>query len=455
MLPMSTLSHPKKSARTAAVTVIRTLHRFGHEAYFAGGCVRDQLIGRKPKDYDVATSARPDEVERYFRRTISVGKAFGVIRVREGECEVEVATFRNDGTYLDGRRPSSIQFTSACEDAQRRDFTINGLFEDPILRKIVDYVGGRIDLNQRIIRAIGNPEKRFQEDHLRLLRAVRFTSQLGFRIDPATWKAIKKMAPKIRSISSERVRDELTKLLTAPHAAQGLRFLQRSSLMKYLLPDIEAMRGVAQPRAFHPEGDVFIHTLKVISHLHAPSPRLAWAALLHDVGKPITFEKSKARGRIRIRFPEHARVGAELADRILQQFRFSNSDREAIVQMVANHMTFKDVKAMRPATLKRLLARPTFDEELALHRADCLGCHGLLTNIHFLKRKQKEFSKEEIRPPRLISGKDLISLGLLPGPAFGNILAAVEEAQLEGDVKSRQQALDFVVKMGKTRKLHA
>ena len=435
------------STRTAASRIIRVLRAHGHEAFLAGGCVRDLLLKRVPQDYDVATSAPPHQVERLFDQTVAVGKAFGVIRVRMEGREIEVATFRTEGPYRDGRHPSSVRFATAREDAARRDFTINGLFYDPVRRRVLDFVGGRPDLRRRTLRAIGDPAKRFCEDHLRLLRCVRFAAQLGFRIEPQTWKTLVALAPKIRAVSAERVRDELTKLLIALHAAAGARLLSRSGLMRWLLPEIEGMRGVAQPRAFHPEGDVFIHTLRVLGHLRHPSLRLAWAALLHDVGKPPTFEKTRAKGRIRIRFPRHTRVGTEVSERILRRLRFSNADREAITQIVANHMTFKDVKSMRPATLKRLFARPTFEEELALHRADCLASHGKLGNVAFLRRRRRELSEEEIRPARLITGKDLIVMGLKPGPLFGKILAAVEEAQLEGRLKTRQQALDFVKRM--------
>ena len=431
------------SVRQAALRVVQILQEKGHTAFFAGGCVRDLVLRRTPQDYDVATSATPSEIEKCFRRTIGVGKSFGVIRVRQNNHEIEVATFRTEGPYLDGRRPEYVEFTTAEEDAKRRDFTINGLFYDPIRRSILDFVSGRKDLKKRVLRAIGDPVLRFQEDHLRLLRCIRFAAQLNFKIETKTWKALSHLAPSIQLVSAERIRDELTKLLIAPDATKGLRLLSRSGLMKQLLPEIEAMKGVPQPRAFHPEGDVYVHTLKVVSSLKNPSPLLAWSALLHDVGKPPTFEKSLVRKRVRIRFPEHAKVGAEISDQILRRLRFSNSERETVVEMVANHMTFKDVKAMRLATLKRLMARPTFEEELKLHQADCQACHGKLGNVRFLKRRQRELAREEIKPPRLISGKDLIKLGLTPGPLFGKILSAVEEAQLEGTIRTEKEALDY------------
>ncbi len=436
----------KKSLRCTAVNMIKKLRSEGYQAFFAGGCVRDMLLGRPPKDYDIATSALPHEVEKLFKHTIAVGKAFGVIRVRLDGHEIEVATFRTDEIYHDGRHPSRVQFSTAQEDVQRRDFTVNGLFYDPIQRTVLDFVGGQSDLRKGILRAIGNPKKRFQEDHLRLLRGIRFVAQLGFKMEPKTRKALTVLASKIRFVSAERVRDELNKLLLAPDATKGLRLLSRCGLMRWLLPEIEAMHGVPQPRAYHPEGDVFVHTLRVIDQLDQPDVRLVWAALLHDVGKPPTFEKSCVRGRIRIRFPEHARVGAKMAGKILRRLRFSNADREMIVEMVANHMTFKDVKAMRLSTLKRLLARFTFNEELALHRADCMASHRNLGNIRFLRRRLKEISLEEIKPPKLIGGKDLIKLGLKPGPLFGQILKAIEEAQLEGRIHTHEEAIDFVKK---------
>ncbi|MDD2710013.1 MAG: CCA tRNA nucleotidyltransferase [Verrucomicrobiae bacterium] len=441
------------SSLSTAIKVVRALQARGHEALLAGGCVRDRLLRRRPQDYDVATSAHPGEVERIFPRTVAVGKAFGVIRVLVDDEEIEVATFRSESGYVDGRRPGRVSFTDAREDALRRDFTVNGLFYDPLRRRILDYVGGRTDLRRQCLRAIGRPEERFGEDRLRLLRCVRFAAQLGFRIDPATWRAVCKEAPAIRRVSFERIRDELTKLLLAPHAAEGLRLLWRSGLLRHLLPEVDAMAGVRQPRAYHPEGDVWKHTRLVVAHLRKPSPRLAWAALLHDVGKPPMAEKSVARGRWRLRFPNHAGCGGEMADRILLRLRFSTADREAIVAMVKNHMTFKDCQAMRLATLKRLLARPTFEEELRLHRADCLASHGSESHVRYLRRRQKELSAAGIRPPRLLNGRDLIELGLQPGPVFGQILAAIEEAQLEGRVSTRGQALDEARKQAAERKM--
>ncbi len=429
------------SSRAAAIEVVRSLRMAGHEACFAGGCVRDMLLRKVPKDYDVASSARPVEVERIFPRTVAVGKSFGVIVVLHGGAEIQVATFRVDGPYRDGRRPSSVRFSSAEEDARRRDFTVNGLFYDPLRRRVLDFVGGRRDLKAGVLRAIGNPADRFGEDHLRMLRCIRFSAQLGFSIERGTWQALVRMAPRIRSVSAERIREELTRLLISPRAGAGLRLLARSGLLRHVLPEVERMRGVAQPRAYHPEGDVFRHTARVLEGLRRPSPELAWAALLHDVGKPPTFEKSKARGRIRLRFPEHARVGAEMTQAIMKRLRFSKAETGAVVAMVANHMTFKDVPSMRRSTLRRLLSRPTFEEELALHRADCQASHGSLANVTLLRRAQREFSQEPLRPPRLVNGQDLIDMDFPPGPMFGPVLAAVEEAQLDGRVRTREEAL--------------
>jgi poly(A) polymerase len=430
------------NSKKVAEGIAARLRAAGHEAYLAGGCVRDALLRRRPKDFDVATSARPAEVERLFPRTVGVGKAFGVVRVREGGAEVEVATFRVDGPYRDGRRPSSVRFCGAEEDAKRRDFTVNGMFADPARRCVVDFVEGRKDLARRVLRAIGDPRARFREDHLRMLRAVRFAAQLGFRIEPRTWRAVVAMAARIRKVSAERVRDELTKLLLSPQPGPGLKLLAKSGLLRHALPEVDAMRGVGQPKAFHPEGDVFVHTVAALGRLpRRRSAALAWATLLHDVGKPPTFEKSTRKGIRRIRFPEHARVGAEMADAILRRLRFSNAEREAIVAMVANHMTFKDVPRMKLSTVKRLLARPTFEEEIAMHRADCLASHGSVANVRILRGWQKKLGREEIRPPRLITGADLIALGLEPGPLFGRLLHEIEEAQLGGEVTTREEAL--------------
>lgn len=435
----------KADSKQASLKVIRRLRQAGHEALWAGGCVRDRLLKRTPSDYDVATSARPAQIQKLFNRTVPVGKAFGVILVIEGGVPVETATFRGEGAYRDGRRPSKVYFTDAEEDARRRDFTINGLFYDPVRLKLIDYVGGRADLRSKTVRAIGDPVRRFEEDHLRLLRAVRVATVLNFRIEPRTWKALRKLAPKIKKISAERIREELTRILCSKHASRGLDLLRRSGLLKLLLPEVEAMAGVKHSPDFHPEGDVWVHTRLVMSKLpHPRSPALAWAALLHDVGKPRTAEKKKVKGSWRWRFPGHAEVGERMSRKILARLKWPRADADAVCAMVANHMTFKDVRAMRLSTLKRLLARPTFAEELDLHRADCLGSHRMLKNFNFLKRKRREFGVEQVRPKPLVNGRDLLAMGLAEGPLIGELLRAVEERQLEGELKTREQALEWL-----------
>lgn len=423
----------------AALALIRRLKAAGHEAFLVGGCVRDLLMGRPPTDFDIATSARPEESARLFRRTIPVGAQFGVLLVLKGSCRFEVATFRTDLKYLDSRHPESVRFSTPRQDALRRDFTVNGLFFDPLRGRVIDYVKGRADLRKKRIRAIGDPVRRFEEDRLRMLRAVRFAATLDFAIDPATFAAVRAGAGQIHRISPERIRDELVKLFTGPFPGRGLALLDESGLLKEILPEVVRMKGVAQPPEFHPEGDVYTHTLLVLDRLKNPSPVLAWGALLHDVGKPPTFRIAD-----RIRFDGHDRVGAAMARRICRRLKFSNADMEAIAALVANHMRFKDVRQMRLSTLKRFLAAPTFPEELKLHRADCLGSHGDLTNWRFLRRKLKELPPRELKPPRLIDGNDLLEMGYPEGPMIGAILKAVEERQLEGALTSRPQALEWV-----------
>ena len=429
-----------------SIRLIKNLRRHGYESYWAGGCVRDQLLRRRPSDFDIATSAKPDEVRKLFRKTVAIGKAFGVMLVIEKDVPVEVATFRGEGGYRDGRHPSKIFYATAERDAQRRDFTVNGLFFDPVEKKLIDYVGGRKDLSRKVIRAIGEPEERFREDHLRLLRAVRVATALHFKIEPRTWKAVQKLAPLIKKISAERIREELTKLLCSGRAERGLRLLYESGMLKVLLPEIQAMRGVKHSRDYHPEGDVWVHTLRVMSKLPADrlTPTLAWATLLHDVGKPKTAEKKRVKGRWRWRFPGHAETGDRISRKILGRLKWPRAETDQICEMVRNHMTFKDVRAMRLSTLKRLLARPLFPEELELHRADCLGSHRMLKNYQFLKRKQKEMTREIIRPKPLVTGHDLLAMGWEEGPEIGCLLRMVEEKQLEGDLKNREQALAWI-----------
>ncbi|MFH1858166.1 MAG: CCA tRNA nucleotidyltransferase [Candidatus Omnitrophota bacterium] len=422
-----------------AIQIVRRLRDSGHEAYFAGGSVRDMVMGRLPEDFDVATSASPEKVQYLFSRTVPVGVQFGVMLVVLEGIAFEVATFRSEGAYSDGRRPDSVSFADAREDALRRDFTVNGLFYDPLEDKILDYVGGQEDIRLRRIRTIGDPTARFREDKLRLLRAVRFASTLSFEIEKETFEAVKRLAAEIQVVSKERIRDELVKLLTRPGAGKGLELLSESALLKVILPEVEAMKGVEQPEAFHPEGDVFVHTKLMLEKLEHPSIVLAVAALLHDVGKPLTYEMSD-----RIRFNEHAEIGAELAEEILTRLRFSNEEKMQIVACIENHMRFREVQNMRPAKLKRLLQRETFLEELELHRIDCASSHGNLENWEFLKKKLEEYSQEEIRPKPLLTGGDLLALGFRQGPLIGEILEQLYERQLEGEILSKEQAFHWV-----------
>ena len=431
---------PRSGRYRQAVEIARTLRQAGHRAYLVGGCVRDLLRGVAPKDYDIATDATPDLVQRLFARTVPVGVQFGVVLVLRGKTAYEVATFRTDEGYRDGRHPDRVVFSTAEQDAQRRDFTINGLFWDPVRRRVLDYVGGRVDLRKKLIRAIGDPVCRFEEDKLRMLRVVRFAAGLEFEIEPATWSAMVAHAGAIEVVSRERIRDELVKLLTGPHPGRGLDLLDASGLLKILSPEVDAMKGVQQPPEFHPEGDVFTHTKLLLGLLKSPTPTLALSALLHDVGKPPTF-----RVRDRIRFDGHDKVGAEMAQAICMRLRCSNDDTEKIVSAVANHMRFKDVQRMRVSTLKRMLRQPNFSEELELHRADCLASHGQLDNWRFLKRKLKEFSAPQaLKPKPVLTGQDLLALGYTEGPLIGQILRAVEEQQLEGAITTRGEALALV-----------
>ena len=432
-------SYKKMNKKQIALQIVKRLKQNGHEAYFVGGCVRDLLLGKNPKDFDIATDAVPERVKALFKRTIPVGAQFGVMIVAEEGENFEVATFRADIGYQDGRRPESVQFTNAKEDAIRRDFTVNGLFYDPIKKKTYDWVGGQKDLQKKRLRAIGDPAKRFQEDKLRLLRAVRFASVLGFKIEAKTFAAVKKFSKKIHEVSHERVRDELVKMFTGPDPAGALTLLDKSGLLKEVLPEVEKMKGVQQPRKYHPEGDVFRHTKLLLSQLKKPDPILAFGCLLHDVGKPATFKRAD-----RIRFNGHETVGARMTEEILTRLRFSNDFKEKVVACVDGHMRFKDVQVMRESTLKKFMQRPTFSTELEQHRVDCLASHGDLSHWRFLKKKIKLFSQEEIKPIPLISGRDVLALGITEGPRVGEILKAVEEAQLERKITTKEEALDLV-----------
>jgi poly(A) polymerase len=429
---------------TTARSLVDRLRAAGHVAYFAGGCVRDLVRGQTPKDVDIATDARPEEVQKLFRRTYAIGAHFGVIVVLENEWQFEVATFRSDGAYLDGRHPVAVNFSSPEDDARRRDFTINGMFFDPPNDAVIDFVGGREDLAAGIVRAIGDPAQRFAEDRLRLLRAVRFATVLEFEIEPATWEAIVNAAPGIGEISAERIRDELVRIFLSPYRARGWDLLDASGLMQQVLPELEAMKGCAQPPQFHPEGDVFRHTRLMLELLPDEiSLSLVLSVLFHDIGKPPTSSIDEAG---RIRFNGHDRAGAEMTEALMQRLRFSRAEIEATVEAVRQHMVFKDVPKMRLARLKRFMARPTFADELELHRVDCVGSHGMLDNYEFLQRKREEFANEPIIPPPLVRGDDLIAMGLKPGPRFGEILEAVETRQLEGELRDCEEALVWVRK---------
>jgi len=446
-------------SKELANSIVETLRQRGFQAYLVGGCVRDLLLGREPKDYDVATDATPEQVMGIFPETYAVGAQFGVVLVPEPEPDkkagdervagnssrshaVEVATFRSDVGYSDGRHPDEVRFSrDPREDVARRDFTINGMLLDPASGEVLDFVGGRDDLKTGIIRSIGDPERRFEEDKLRMLRAVRFAARFEYTIEPATFAAIQKLAEQIEIVSRERVRDELTRMLTEGHGRRAFLLLDESGLLAHVLPEISAMKGVAQPPEFHPEGDVFEHTLLLLENLPSPCPlTLAWGALLHDVGKPATFRV----GPDRIRFDGHVEVGVKIAEEICRRLRFSNDEAAQILALVDNHMRFGHVSRMKEATLKRFLRMPKFEEHLALHRADSLASHRHLATYEFLQRKRAETPLEKMRPAPLVTGDDLIAEGHAPGPRFREILTAVEDAQLEGRLVSREVALEFV-----------
>jgi poly(A) polymerase len=441
--------------RDFATSIVRTLRERGFQAYLVGGCVRDLLLGREPKDYDVATDATPRQVMEVFPETYAVGAQFGVVLVPAPDAEeqktagqngskskaVEVATFRSDIGYSDGRHPDEVRFSKHPEeDVERRDFTINGMLLDPLSGEVLDFVGGRRDLRSGIIRTIGDPEKRFGEDKLRMMRAIRFAARFEYQIDPATFAAIQDLAEQIGAVSRERVRDELTRMLTEGHGRRALLLLNEAGLLRQVLPEIWAMKGVEQPPEFHPEGDVFVHTLLLLDNLPDPCPMtLGWGALLHDVGKPPTFRVAE-----RIRFDGHVDIGVKMAEEICTRLRFSNDETKQILALVENHMRFGDATRMKESTLKKFLRLPHFDEHLALHRADCLASHRNLAAYEFVRKKREEIPPEKMRPSPLLTGDDLIAAGHTPGPRFREILSAVEDAQLEGRLASRDAALDFV-----------
>jgi poly(A) polymerase len=445
-------------AREFADQICRTLRSKGYQAFLVGGCVRDILLGREPADYDVSTDATPSQVEAIFPGSLTVGAKFGVVIV-PGEAvdsglvaqqQVEVATFRSDMGYSDGRHPDRVEYAkSPQDDVKRRDFTINGMLLEPETNEVLDFVGGREDLRAGIVRAIGDPETRFREDKLRMVRAVRFAARFGYSIESKTMQAIQRLARDIAQVSMERLRDELTKILTEGGAQRGFELLDQTGLLICLLPEIARMKGVEQPPQFHPEGDVWVHTLMMLAGLHAgSSPALAWGVLLHDVGKPPTFTPpSGPNGRIR--FDRHVEVGVKMAEEICRRFRFSNETTEQILALVANHMRFKDVPNMKPATLKRFVRVEKFGEHLELHRLDSLSSHGKLDNHDFALRFIADTPPEQVRPARLLTGEDLIALGLKPGPAFKAILFSVEEAQLDGSVTCREDALRLATELAK------
>jgi poly(A) polymerase len=437
-----------------STSIVKTLRQRGFQAYLVGGCVRDLLLGREPKDYDVATNATPKQVMEIFPETYAVGAQFGVVLVPAPDQvapdsenpsksrAVEVATFRSDIGYSDGRHPDEVRFSQdPREDVSRRDFTINGMLLDPVSGEVLDFVEGRKDLEAGVTRTIGNPAHRFAEDKLRMLRAVRFAARFDYAIEPDTFAAIQQMAREIDVVSRERVRDELTRMLTEGHGRRAFRLLDESGLLVHVLPEISSMKGVEQPAEFHPEGDVFVHTLLLLDNLPHPCPlTLGWGALLHDVGKPPTFRVAPDR----IRFDGHVDVGVKMAEEICRRLRFSNDETELILALVDNHMRFGDATRMKESTLKKFLRMPAFDEHMALHRADCLASHRHLSTYEFIQQKRAEIPPEKMRPSPLVTGDDLIAEGHVPGPRFREILTAVEDAQLEGRLPSRDAALEFV-----------
>ena len=454
----------RNSQFEAALRIVETLRSRGYEAYFAGGCVRDLLLGREPADYDVATNATPDIVLDMFSRTFAVGAHFGVVlvapEIADAGFVTEVATFRSDLAYSDGRHPDGVRYTkTAAEDVQRRDFTINGLLLNPLqgggpldesigdpkaLREaVLDFVGGLADLDAGIVRAIGRPELRFEEDHLRMLRAVRFAARFRFELEPTTLRAIRSLASRIHAVSRERVRDELTKMLTEGHARRAFELLDEAGLLAEVLPEIVQMKGIEQPPQYHPEGDVWTHTLMLLEQLSADcSMTLAWGALLHDVGKPPTFRRAPDR----IRFDGHVEVGVAMGAEICRRFRFSNEETRQILGLIENHMRFMDAQHMRNSTLKRFFRLERFDEHLALHRMDCTAASGNLENWNYMRERYSSMPDEAVRPKPLITGQELIAAGYPPGAQFREMLRAAEDAQLEGEIATTEEALQLVRK---------
>lgn len=423
------------------MALARRLKECGHQAFFAGGCVRDRLLGHEPDDYDIATSALPSEVIRIFPGANEVGAHFGVVIAKHGGHHIEIATFRTDGSYRDGRRPESVTFSNPVEDARRRDFTINGLFEIPESGEVIDHVGGLEDLRAGVIRAIGDPQTRFREDALRLLRAVRFAARLGFRIEPTTEQSIRDCASWLEQISPERIRDEFSRIITSPRRRAGLELLVETGLIRHFLPELTATIGCDQPPEWHPEGDVFRHTMIMLELLDATAPlELCLAVLLHDIAKP-PCRSVDPDGRIR--FNGHDAMGADMAGTILRRLRFSNETIDRVSFMVSRHMQFMHVQQMRTAKLRRFMGVDTFPLEMELHRVDCASSNGFTDNYEFLQAKQEELANEPIIPPPLVTGRDLIALGMKPGPGFMDILEAIQTEQLEGRLNSRESALQL------------
>lgn len=433
------------TARQSAERICTRLHAAGYQALFNGGCVRDIIMGLQPADYDVCTNARPEQVQQLFAKSIPVGARFGVVIVVEDGTQVEIATFRSDIGSADGRHPERVEFSSSPEeDVRRRDFTINGLLMDPRGGCVLDFVGGQADIRAKIIRAIGDPEQRFEEDKLRMLRAVRFAARFGYVIEEHTLTGVQRLASEIQQVSLERIRGELSKMLTEGAARRAFELLDEAGLLRQVLPEISRMKGVAQPPQFHPEGDVWTHTLLMLEKLPPQVPEtLAWGVLLHDVGKPPTFRPPSRPGD-RIRFDEHVVVGVKIAEEICNRLRFSNQDSEQIAALVENHMRFKDVPGMRDSTRKRFVRLPQFDQHLELHRLDCISSHGNLESYDFVRNFLANTPTEVVRPPRLMTGEDLKGMGFRPGPMFKEILAVVEDAQLEGKIATREEALRLV-----------
>ena len=433
---------PSTSSKDKAVAIVERLRDQGYESYLAGGCVRDMLIGKAPQDYDITTNATPGDIVKIFPKTIPVGAQFGVVLVVVEGQPFEVASFRHDGPYLDGRRPTHVRYGSLEEDILRRDFTINGMIYDPISGQIIDRIGGRKDLESKLVRAIGDPRSRFEEDRLRMVRAVRFAASLGFTIESATLEAIRELAPTIQQISWERNGEEITRILTEGGAKTGFELLDQTGLLKVLLPEIEAMKGVEQSPDYHPEGDVFTHTMLTLSHLTSPTETLAYGCLLHDVGKPVCIRRDEER----LTFYGHTEKGAAMAEEVLKRLKRSRATWERVAYLVRNHLRHIQAPQMRLSTLKRFLGEDGIDELLELTRIDALSANGDLTHYLFCKNKLAELKQEEIHPEPLLRGRDLIAMGLSPGRHFQEILKGVEDAQLGGELSSRGQAIEWVEK---------